>query len=106
MIPFRKPPSAAFWATVVVVVALVAYGGAYLALVGPVRLFAGGWVITIPSVFWGPYGSEASPPARDRCLTFFWPALQVDRCLRRSVWPPSRELIPGSADAWTWPSSP
>jgi hypothetical protein len=77
-----------------VLVILSAYVGAYFAMVRPTKLSAFEGIMTVPSVYWGPCGAEIESGARDRLLLFFWPAIETDRRLRPSVWPPWQDLFP------------
>jgi len=106
MSEIRKRPGLVFWATAVVGVAAlvsVLYGGAYLAMVRPDGFCVCGWDTVRPFVYWGPRGQRVQN--EHRWIMFFSPAWKIDRRLRPSRWPPPRELVPGTAAAWEWPSA-
>ena len=79
----RKKPGVAFWATVVVVVAVpVLYAAGYLVTVKRTTSYRRGWMKYRPF-----YSVPIAHDRQDFWRTFFSPAHAADRRIRPSVWP-------------------
>ncbi|HEY3967085.1 MAG TPA: hypothetical protein VGM05_21170 [Planctomycetaceae bacterium] len=95
----RKKPGVAFWATVVVVVALIFYVAAYSIMVSPAVVFHSGLGEPPPLIpkyhLIGNWLEDRRWP-RDggACRPFFAPIHWIDRRVRRHVWEPE-EPLPG-----------
>jgi len=91
------------WGIAALVLPLMVYIGAYLAMVRPLPIGFGNHILTLHTVHWGPFGERARF-FEGRFLTFFSPLIELDRKLRPGTWPPPREIHPGMPKS-VWPSS-